>query len=345
MNYQQPNLQYQGYTPQPPKKDNKNTIIIVCVIVAVCILFLFGVFTFVLPIFNAFLSLDQDSDFDIGYGASVPSYDNIAVVYISGTISSVTDGLYDHTWLIDTIKSLTEDTNNKAMCIVLNTPGGGVYQTDEVYLELLKYKATGRPIYAYMEEVCASGGYYIACAADEIYANRNTLTGSIGVLLNTVYDISDLLEKMGVKTTTVTAGKNKNMGSYFDELTDEQRAIFQSICDESYDQFVSIVSDGRGMPVSTVERIADGRVYTAKQAKDNGLIDGIMTFDDFFTYVSSSVSPENDIPFTDYSFYYSYSLFDMFGMGMNSKAVSSEEALLKEILGSTTLRPVYYCLI
>ena len=110
-----------------------------------------------------------------------------------------------------------------------------------------------------------------------IYANRNCWTGSIGVTIGTIYDISEFLEDLGVTTVTITAGDNKAMGSATEPLTKEQKAIYQSLVDEAYDQFVGIVADGRKMSRKRAEGLADGRIYTAKQAKSNGLIDEIAT--------------------------------------------------------------------
>ena len=334
-----------GYNYRPPKKKNTALIVVICIISALVLLFVFG--AVMSSIINGIFSHITDDSVMFEQSTYLPAYDNIAMVNISGTISSVSDGMYNHEWLLGTIKDLTSDTYNKGMCLFINTPGGGVYQTDEIYLALLDYKETGRPIYVYMGEICASGGYYMACAADKIYANRNTFTGSIGVVMNTVVDVSDLLEKLGIKTATVFSGKNKNMGSYFDEFTDEQRAIYQYICDEAYVQFVSIVAEGRDMSVSEVKKLADGRIYTAKQAKANGLIDDVITYEEFIetvtSEISSSVSSDEALPITDYTYYYSYSLFDIFGLGFAAKPVSSEEALIYEILKSSSVRPVYYC--
>ena len=128
--------------------------------------------------------------------------------------------------------------------------------------------------------MAASGGYYISAPCDKIIANRNCWTGSIGVTLGTMYDISELLDNLGIKTNTITSGANKAMGSNVEPMTSEQRAIFQSMVDEAYEQFVGIVAEGRDMKISKVKKLADGRIYTAKQALDNGLIDQIGTFEE-----------------------------------------------------------------
>ncbi len=211
----------------------------------------------------------------------------IAALYVQGTIiegQTDTIGLpagYQHSWTLNRIDELIADRDNRGLILFVDSPGGGVYESDELYLKLKDYKeATGRPVYAAMGSIAASGGYYISTAADRIFANRNTWTGSIGVTIGTLYDISALLEKYGVKTITITAGDNKAMGSIVEPLTPEQQAIFQSLVDEAYEQFTGIVSEERGIDLAEVKKLSDGRIYTAKQAYEAGLIDAIGTFDD-----------------------------------------------------------------
>lgn len=211
----------------------------------------------------------------------------IAKLYIEGTImSGQTDtfGLpigYQHRWTLDKIDELIADHNNRGLVLFVDSPGGGVYESDELYLKIKEYQeTTDRPVYVVMGSMAASGGYYISAPADKIIANRNTWTGSIGVTIGTIYDISALLEEYGVKTITITAGDNKAMGSITEPLTEEQLAIFQSLVDEAYEQFTGIVSEERNISIGDVKALADGRVYTAKQALDLGLIDQIGTQDE-----------------------------------------------------------------
>jgi len=215
-------------------------------------------------------------------GFSGPDKPYIARIKVIGQISGVSnrfassDNVYHHRWTMRTIDTLMADENNKGICLWLDTPGGAVYESDELYLKLMEYKdVTGRPIYAYMRKIAASGGYYVAAASDEVYANRNAWTGSIGVSLGTLFDVSEFLDKHGVRTETITAGRNKAMGSNYEPLTDEQREVYQSLVDDAYDRFVEIVAAGRGMTVKEARRLADGRVFTAGQALEAGLIDGI----------------------------------------------------------------------
>lgn len=218
---------------------------------------------------------------------ALPSDDFIAQISVEGTIQSSNQdnfGLtygYQHQWTLNLIDNLIDNTNNKGLIIWVDSPGGTIYESDELYLAILKYKEkTERPVYAIMGSMAASGGYYISAPADKIIANRNTWTGSIGVTLGTFIDVSDLLEKYGVKTTTITSGRNKAMGSQFETMTEEQMQIFKNLIDESYLQFVDIVATNRQLSKSDVIELADGRIYTAKQALDLGLIDQISTLEE-----------------------------------------------------------------
>ena len=217
----------------------------------------------------------------------------IATIYVEGTIiSGQTDSFglpvgYQHNWTLDKLDELIADSDNRGLIVFVDSPGGGVYESDELYLKLKEYKSvTQRPVYAVMGSMAASGGYYISAAADKIVANRNTWTGSIGVTIGTLYDISELLEKYGVRTVTITAGSNKAMGSIVQPLTAEQQAIFQSLVDDAYDQFTGIVSEERGIDIAEVKKLADGRIYTAKQACELGLVDRIGTINDALSDMS-----------------------------------------------------------
>lgn len=203
----------------------------------------------------------------------------IAAVSVTGTIENA-NSQYNQKWLLSTISALTKDENNVAIALYIDSPGGGVYEADEVFFALKDYKKTGKKIYVYMGPTAASGGYYIACPADKIYANRNTLTGSIGVISGQFIDASEFLENIGIKVDTIHSGANKTMGSYYSPMTEEQEEIMQSISDECYRQFTSIVSQNRNIPYEKVLELADGRVYTAQQALENKLIDKIGTWDE-----------------------------------------------------------------
>lgn len=239
-----------------------------------------------------------------------PPVDYVAVLDIAGTMSVNDGGRYDQQYLLDTLDNLIADDHNKGLLLHIDSPGGAVYQIDELYLKLMHYKEeTGRPVYAAVESYAASGGYYAACAADEIYANRNSITGSIGVIMGEYVDLSEFLDKLGVKVDYITSGPNKSMGNNYKPMTDEQRAIYQSICDEYYGRFLAIVADSRGMDVETVRPLADGRVYTATQAMNAGLIDGIEPYEDTLNRMKTALENE-DIAVQQYSYQAPATLLD-----------------------------------
>lgn len=236
----------------------------------------------------------------------------LARIFITGVIEEGNQ-TYNQSWLLKTIEKLKDDKDNRGIVLFINSPGGAVYQADEAYLALLDYKSSGKKIYAYMGPLAASGGYYIACAADKIFANRNTLTGSIGVIAGQFVDATGLMEKVGIKSETIHAGRNKTMGSLDFPITEEQRSIMQSIADECYEQFTLIVSKSRGLPSDKVVALADGRIYTAKQAKENGLVDEIVSYDECISSMNNDEykSEQNPIPVEDFAYqapetFYSY---------------------------------------
>lgn len=250
-------LNEQEYILKPKKK--KNSIRIIAVLLLLCV----GV---------AFLTVD--------IGSTSVAGEHIAVLDIIGTISENDGYTYDQQYLLDSIDRMMDDESNKALLLRIDSPGGAVYEIDELYLKIMEYKSyTGRPVYAAVENYAASGGYYIACAADAIYANRNATTGSIGVIMGEFLDLSELLDNIGVGVSYVATGPNKAMGNSYQPLTAEQKAIYQEICDESFAQFIDVIVKGRNMDETTVRGLADGRIYTARQALANGMIDGIESFD------------------------------------------------------------------
>lgn len=222
-----------------------------------------------------------------------PSQPYIGVVDIVGTIQEqsaetyYSDGQYRHTTNMEYIDKMMTDSSNAGILLNIDSPGGTVYESQELYDKLMEYKEnTGRPIYGYMTHYGASGAYMIAMAADKVYANKNTITGSIGVIMSG-YDLSGLYEKLGIRNIAITSGKNKA-----NTFTKEQMDIYQSQVDEMYQEFVQIVAEGRDLSESQVRKLADGRTYTAKQAKDNGLIDGVTTYEEVQNEMRNTVAAE-----------------------------------------------------
>lgn len=176
-----------------------------------------------------------------------------------------------------------EDSNIKAVILRINSPGGSVTPCDIIHHEIEEFKKrTGIPVIAHMMEVAASGGLYIALAADTIYAHPTSVTGSVGVIAYRA-DITGLLKKIGIEDDTIKSGDKKDIGSPLRSLTDEERAIMQEIIDSMQSRFFSLVKEARpNMSEAALMTVSDGRVFTAPMAKGLGLIDGLGYMEDSF---------------------------------------------------------------
>lgn len=240
--------------------------------------------------FSIFSSSDKSGNKIIISGGNGP--DTLDIIKITGEISDSKSSLksheYNHSFVCSKLDNLINDNSSSALLLCIDTPGGAIYETDELYSKIMKYKNTGRPVYSYLAETAASGGYYIASCSTEIFANRNCITGSIGVTMGTLFDFSEFMSKNGVKVYNLNAGSNKSMGSMFSKPTDEQLKIYQSILDESYENFIKVVMDGRGLGREETLRLADGRIYTANQALENKLIDEISEYDNAVYKISNT---------------------------------------------------------
>ena len=266
----------------------------------------------------------------------------VGLVYLTGTIEEKNNE-YNQDWILNTISKLKDDKKNVGMVLYIDSPGGSVYQADQVYFALKEYKASGKALEVYMGPLAASGGYYIACAADEIWANRNTLTGSIGVIAGQSFDMTEFLKNLGIKSETIHAGKNKNMMNYNEEFTDEQRQIMQSIADECYEQFCKIVAEERGLTIEKVHELADGRIYSANQAFSNGLIDNIGTLDKAVDNLTTKLEKPG-IKVTNYSYESKESFISTLMGIINSSNTKARGILPEEILQdieNSDLYPAY----
>jgi protease-4 len=203
--------------------------------------------------------------------------DAVAIVHVEGALlsGSPPDSPFDSGGgaysgqIVGYLEQAQGDSSVKAIVLRVNSPGGSVVASDEIYQKMLEVE---KPIVVSMGELAASGGYYISAPADVIMANPATLTGSIGVIAQ-MTNLEELMEKVGVEVVVIKSGIHKDEGSPFREMTEEEKAIWQAIIDEAYGQFVAIVAEGRDLPEEKVREIADGRVYTGKQAMELGLVD------------------------------------------------------------------------
>ena len=202
---------------------------------------------------------------------SMLSEDGVGVLLVEGAID-------DSRGVVEEIKRFKEAPWIKAVVVRVDSPGGAVAPTQEIFEELRKTKAN-KPVIASMGGMATSGGYYIASAADKIVANPGTLTGSIGVIMQ-LSNIEELMKKVGVQGYNIKSGVNKDVGSPFQPLSAEGRAILQGLVDNVHSQFVNAVAKARDMDEAAVRKLADGRVYSGAQAKALGLIDQFGTLED-----------------------------------------------------------------
>lgn len=191
------------------------------------------------------------------------------------------EGEHPVSTFVEKLNKAADDPSIQAVILRINSPGGAVTAADIMYQELQLYKkCTGKPVVAVFMDVAASGGYYIACGADEIVAHPTTVTGSIGVIMQMV-NFAGTMSKIGIESDAITSGKMKDAGSPLRKMRPEERELFQKLVDQLYDRFVQVVATGR--PQLTEERVrelADGRVWSAQQALELGFIDRIGTLRD-----------------------------------------------------------------
>jgi len=196
----------------------------------------------------------------------------IALIELKGVI-------YNSRPIVRQFEKYRKDESVKAVVFRIDSPGGGVAESQEIYEAAKKTREAGKVVVASMGSVAASGGYYVACGTDTIVANPGTTTGSIGVIAE-IPNAKRLLEKIGIDFTVIKSGQFKDTGSPFKEMTPTERKYLQSLIDDAFEQFASVVATERRMSREEVSKIADGRVFTGQQAKENGLIDVIGTYQD-----------------------------------------------------------------
>jgi len=198
--------------------------------------------------------------------------DKIAVIELKGTILSSEE-------IVRQFKKYREDRSIKGILFRVDSPGGGVVASQEIYEEVRKTRDDGKPVVVSMGALAASGGYYVSCGSSRIVANPGTLTGSIGVI-SQFMRFDPLMNKIGIEANTIKSGKLKDAGSAFREMTKDDRAYFQHLMDEVHQQFISVVENERGIEHDSVLSYADGRVFTGEQAALLGLVDTLGTYED-----------------------------------------------------------------
>jgi protease-4 len=217
----------------------------------------------------------------------------IALVRIDGIImsGSSTDSMFfsagttsDH--IVEVVNQAIDDPGIEAMVVRINSPGGSAAASQEIYDAFERFTETGRPLIASMADIAASGGYYVAAPADEIFANPATLTGSIGVVMQ-IMNYEGLYEMVGLTDETLTAGEFKDIGSATRPMTDEERAMLQGMIDEVHQQFKDAVVEGRDtITEENIDEIANGMIYNGSDAIDNGLVDKLGGMQDALDYAA-----------------------------------------------------------
>ena len=201
---------------------------------------------------------------------------SVALIHLVGTIRSQGDDAVGERRgvepVIDALNSARKDRRVAAVVLRINSPGGSAAASQEVHRAVLKVREAGKPVVVSMADTAASGAFYVAVAADRILANPATITGSIGVYAQFL-NLSELADRYGVKLETVKTGPFKDLGNPTEPLTESERQVMQAVVDDSLDQFVAAIAEGRKLDPEVVRNLADGRIFTGNQARELGLID------------------------------------------------------------------------
>jgi protease-4 len=222
----------------------------------------------------------------IGGGDTDFGGEGVGVVEIEGAIADARDA-------IEQIRQFRVDDDIKAIVIRIDSPGGAVGPSQEIYREIRKTIET-KNVIASMGAVAASGGYYVACAANGIVANPGTITGSIGVIMGYT-NFRQLLDKIGMVPVVIKSGPYKDTGSPTRDMREDERQILQSITNGIHDQFVSAIAEGREMTRADVEAVADGRIFTGQDARARGLVDRLGNFEDALQWAGELGGIEGDV--------------------------------------------------
>ncbi|MBF0559722.1 MAG: signal peptide peptidase SppA [Nitrospirae bacterium] len=220
-----------------------------------------AIFFFILIFLSAVFTL---------FNSKVSFVGKVALVRVEGPIIEAKS-------IVDEINGYMKDSSIKVIVLRVNSPGGGVVPSQEIY-SAVKKAASQKKVVVSMGSLAASGGYYISAPATRIIANPGTITGSIGVIME-VPNVKGLMDKVGVKTEVIKSGIHKDLASPFRGIGTEERAILQGVMDDVHSQFISAVAEGRKMPVDAVKKIADGRVFSGRQAIKAGLVDELGDLD------------------------------------------------------------------
>ncbi|MDN4493684.1 signal peptide peptidase SppA [Ureibacillus aquaedulcis] len=223
----------------------------------------------------------------------------IALLSVDGTIQDVGSSTpfsaveYDHQNFLAQLETILTDKSIQAVVLYVNSPGGGVIESADIHEKLVEIKEERKiPIYVSMGSYAASGGYYISAPADKIFAHKETITGSIGVIMQS-YNFSELAGNLGIEFETIKSGEHKDMFGGTRPTTAEEKAMLQEMIDESYEDFVDVIEQGRGMSEADVKKVADGRIMGGTQAINAGFVDEIGGMEDAIAAVRADFGLED----------------------------------------------------
>ncbi|MET3683975.1 protease-4 [Alkalibacillus flavidus] len=224
--------------------------------------------------------------------------ESVAVINVEGVIQSgvtggvLSAGTYNHDQLLGMLDHVKESDQYKALVLNVNTPGGGVVESAQIHDRIVEIREADKTVYVSMGNTAASGGYYISAPADKIFAHPATLTGSIGVIMESI-NFAQLADDLGVEFNTITSGEYKDIMSSYRPMTEDEEEILQTMVDDMYNDFVDVIVEGRDMDESTVRELGDGRVYTGSQAAENGLVDSLGSLDDAIAQLKEDQDLQN----------------------------------------------------
>ena len=220
-----------------------------------------------------------------GRSVVVPVGEKVGIIEVNGMIA-------DAQLISEQINEFREARSVKAVVLRIDSPGGGVGPSQEIYSELQRL-AKVKPLIVSMGSVAASGGYYIAVAGEHLFANPGTITGSIGVIMS-FPDYQGIMGKIGIKTEVIKSGRFKDIGSSTRDLTLADRELLQGMIDDVHSQFVTAISEGRNIPIDRLQPFVDGRIFTGQQALDAGLIDELGSLSDAVRHAGNAVGLGDD---------------------------------------------------
>lgn len=257
--------------------------------------------------------------------------EKISVINVDGVIANDVN----NDTIVEQLEDARKDPSVVGVIMHINSPGGSVYASEKIYKEIRKIQETNKPVYAVMQELAASGGYYISAPCDKIFASNETFTGSIGVIMQS-YSLEGLFEKYGIKEQNITTGKMKDAGSPGKALDKEEREYLQNLVDSAFARFVKVVADGRNMSEADVRKLADGRIYDGSQAVENGLVDSIGDLEAAYKDMAKEYNLSDPLAVEKVDV---FSNFSKYLPGFKSN--KSDLEVLEEMMKAEGLKPMY----